>query len=57
MTSLAFWLPILFLFAAALLGAAFKRRSRDHCLKRFEGAQVFARDLSAAEVAALGGTN
>ena len=43
MTSLAFWLPILFLFAAALLGAAFKRRARDHCLKRFEGAEVFAR--------------
>jgi len=48
MTSLAFWLPILFLFAAALLGAAFKRRSRDHCLKRFEGAQVFARDAGSS---------
>lgn len=48
MTTLAFWLPILFLFAAALLGAAFKRRSRDHCLKRFEGAEIFARDADSS---------
>ena len=41
MTTLAFWLPVIFLFAAALLGAALKRRARDACLKTFQGDLVF----------------
>ena len=44
MESLAFWLPLLFLFVSALMGTALKRRSRDHCLKRFDGAQVILSD-------------
>jgi len=43
MTTLAFWLPVIFLFAAALLGAALKRRSRDICLKKFQDEFVFLR--------------
>jgi hypothetical protein len=43
MTTLAFWLPVIFLFVAALLGAALKRRSRDACLKKFQGDLVFLR--------------
>ena len=43
MTTLAFWLPVIFLFAAALLGAALKRRARDACLKKFQGDLVFLR--------------
>ncbi len=40
MDTLAFWLPLLLLFLSALLGAAFKRKSRDHCLKKFAGCKV-----------------
>ena len=37
MNTLAFWIPLLFLFASALLGTILKRRAKDHCLKKFEG--------------------
>jgi len=37
MNTLAFWLPLLFLFASALVGTILKRRAKDHCLKKFEG--------------------
>ena len=36
MNTLAFWLPLLFLFASALVGTILKRRAKDHCLKKFE---------------------
>lgn len=37
MDTLAFWLPLALLFLSALIGAVVKRRSCDHCLKKFEG--------------------
>ena len=40
MESLAFWLPLILLFISALFGTALKRRSRDHCLKKFDGTRV-----------------
>ena len=40
MDSFAFWLPLIFLFASALIGTVLKRRSKDHCLKKFEGCCV-----------------
>jgi len=40
MDTLAFWLPLIFLFASALVGTVLKRRARDHCLKKFEGRHV-----------------
>jgi hypothetical protein len=40
MNTLAFWLPLFLLFLSALVGALIKRRSCDHCLKRFDGNQV-----------------
>ena len=46
MDSLAFWLPLLFLFVSALLGTAMKRRARDHCLKRLDGTRVILPDLN-----------
>ncbi len=36
MDTLAFWLPLILLFLSALIGAVIKRRSCDHCLKKFE---------------------
>ena len=46
MDSIAFWLPLLFLFVSALLGTAMKRRARDHCLKRLDGTRVILPDLN-----------
>ena len=46
MNTLAFWLPLLFLFASALLGTILKRRAKDHCLKKFEGHYTFLPSLS-----------
>lgn len=46
MDSFAFWLPLIFLFASALMGTALKRRSRDHCLKKFHGTQIILSDLN-----------
>ena len=40
MDTLAFWLPLFLLFFSALLGALIKRRSCDHCLKKFAGKEV-----------------
>ena len=40
MDTLAFWLPLILLFVSALLGTALKRKSRDHCLKKFEKCKV-----------------
>ena len=40
MDTLAFWLPLFLLFLSALIGAVIKRRSCDHCLKKFEGSQI-----------------
>ena len=40
MDTLAFWLPLLFLFASALLGTILKRKAKDHCIKKFEGQNV-----------------
>lgn len=40
MDTLAFWLPLLLLFLSALIGAVIKRRSCDHCLKKFENSKV-----------------
>jgi len=40
MDTLAFWLPLILLFVSALLGTALKRKSRDHCLKKFEKCNV-----------------
>jgi hypothetical protein len=40
MDSLAFWLPLIFLFISALIGTVLKRRAKDHCLKKFEGCVV-----------------
>jgi len=46
MDSLAFWLPLLLLFASALLGTVLQRRSKDHCLKKFEGCAVIIPSLT-----------
>ena len=46
MDSLAFWLPLIFLFVSALMGTALKRRARDHCLKKFDGTHVILSDLN-----------
>ena len=46
MDSLAFWLPLLLLFASALLGTVLQRRSKDHCLKKFEGCAVIIPSLA-----------
>jgi hypothetical protein len=40
MDTLAFWLPLILLFLSALIGAVVKRRSCDHCLKKFENCKV-----------------
>jgi len=40
MDTLAFWLPLFLLFLSALTGAVVKRRSCDHCLKKFENCKV-----------------
>ena len=40
MDTLAFWLPLLLLFLSALVGAVIKRKSCDHCLKKFENSKV-----------------
>ena len=40
MDTLAFWLPLSLLFLSALVGAIIKRRSCDHCLKKFENSKV-----------------
>ena len=40
MDTLAFWLPLFLLFLSALIGAVIKRRSYDHCQKKFEGSQI-----------------
>jgi len=40
MDSLSFWLPLFLLFFSALIGALMKRRSCDHCLKKFNGDQI-----------------
>ena len=40
MNTLAFWLPLFLLFLSALVGALIKRRSCDHCLKKFSGDKV-----------------
>ena len=40
MDSLAFWLPLALLFFSALTGTALKRRSRDHCLKKFQKSRI-----------------
>jgi hypothetical protein len=40
MDTLAFWLPLILLFLSALLGAVIKRRSCDHCLKKFNEQKV-----------------
>jgi hypothetical protein len=40
MDTLAFWLPLFLLFLSALIGAVIKRRSSDHCLKKFDGSQI-----------------
>jgi len=40
MDTLAFWLPLFLLFFSALVGAVLKRRSCDHCLKKFEGSEI-----------------
>ena len=44
MDTFAFWLPLLFLFVSALVGTILKRRSCDHCLKKFEGSKVILSD-------------
>ena len=44
MDTLAFWLPLLFLFVSALVGTILKRRTCDHCLKKFEGSKVILSD-------------
>ena len=46
MDSFAFWLPLIFLFASALIGTVLKRRAKDHCLKKFEGYNVILPSLS-----------
>ena len=46
MNTLAFWLPLLFLFASALLGTILKRRAKDHCLKKFESHYTILPSLS-----------
>ena len=46
MNTLAFWLPLLFLFASALVGTILKRRAKDHCLKKFEGHSTILPSLS-----------
>ena len=40
MDTLAFWLPLGLLFLSALIGAVIKRRSCDHCLKKFDGNKI-----------------
>ena len=40
METIAFWLPLFFLFLSALFGTALKRRSRDHCLKKLDRCKV-----------------
>jgi len=40
MDTLAFWLPLILLFLSALIGAVIKRRSCDHCLKKFDGNRI-----------------
>lgn len=46
MNTLAFWLPLLLLFASALLGTILKRRAKDHCLKKFEGHNILLPSMS-----------
>ena len=50
MGTLAFWLPLLFLFASALLGTILKRRAKDHCLKKFEGSTTIIPTLSGSMI-------
>ena len=40
METLAFWLPLILLFASALLGTALRRSFKDHCLKKFEDCKI-----------------
>ena len=40
MDTFAFWLPLLLLFISGLFGAVIKRRSCDHCLKKFEANKI-----------------
>ena len=40
MDTFAFWLPLILLFISALIGAVIKRRSCDHCLKKFQGNKI-----------------
>lgn len=40
METLAFWLPLILLFASALLGTAIRRSFKDHCLKKFEDCKI-----------------
>ena len=46
MDSIAFWLPLLFLFVSALVGTVIQRRSCDHCLKKFDRGKVILPSLS-----------
>ena len=39
METLAFWLPLILLFASAF-GHCSKEKSRDHCLKKFEDCKI-----------------
>ena len=50
MGTLAFWLPLLFLFASALLGTILKRRAKDHCLKKFEGSTTIIPTFSGSMI-------
>src|SRR5688572_2429941 len=38
-----FWLPLLLLFLSTAIGAVVKNRSRDACLKEFDGSYVIIR--------------
>ncbi|MEW6158394.1 MAG: hypothetical protein AB1813_13245 [Verrucomicrobiota bacterium] len=43
MEQLAFWLPLILIFASALVAGIVKRYTKDPCLKRFQGDQVHVR--------------
>ena len=49
MDTLAFWLPLQLLFLPNLLGKVSQRRSKGHCLKKFEGCSVIILSLSASD--------
>ncbi|MAL87130.1 MAG: hypothetical protein CMI23_12335 [Opitutae bacterium] len=46
MDTIAFWLPILFLFLSALVGTILQRRACDPCLKKIDGREVIFFDLN-----------